>query len=267
MVQLEQVGYPVETAQVVLDLVERGAEFDKRSGGERALSRQCQRAVVNVVQVGHEQQKIRRLFYGQEARAWHVDTDGSVERLDGRTGSGFELDDVEATIQMLRIHDDLHFELVLGHDPLHRIKLAPQIVGIEDAELADRLELVDIIFRDLSNLEQHQPSLVLDQRSSLDISTRLISDFHEELWRVRVLGRVDHVVEDGQVDGGAHVVNVGQEAVLLAVGQELVQESRVVEGLVEVTVTRWVPALVVLAFQRLGHRQKGLLVDTRVLRL
>ena len=55
-------------------------------------------------------------------------------------------------------------------------------------------------------------TLILDESSSLDISPGLVSDLHHELPVV-----ADHHVEDVQVHRGPQVVNVGDEAVLLAI--------------------------------------------------
>lgn len=52
-----------------------------------------------------------------------------------------------------------------------------------------------------------------------------------------------------QIHGGAQVVDVGHEDVLLALGDELVQQARVVEASIDVTVARRVPGLRILACQ------------------
>ena len=53
---------------------------------------------------------------------------------------------------------------------------------------------------------------------------------------------VEQEVEDVDVGGGAHVVDVGDEDVLLALFDELLQQARVVEALVDVAVAGRVPA-------------------------
>jgi hypothetical protein len=49
---------------------------------------------------------------------------------------------------------------------------------------------------------------------------------------------LDALRQDVEVDGGAHVVDVGHEAVLPALIDQLVQDSGIVNGLIKVTVTR-----------------------------
>ena len=78
--------------------------------------------------------------------------------------------------------------------------------------------------------------LVLDEGSSLNVSPGLVGDLHDELSL-----RLDAEVEDGEVHGGAQVVDVGQEDVLPALVNHLLHEPRVVERLVEVSVAWWVP--------------------------
>ena len=70
------------------------------------------------------------------------------------------------------------------------------------------------------------------------------------------------MVEDGEVHGSPQVVNVGYEDVLLALGQQCVQQARVVEAGVDVPVPRGVPGIGVrpLHAQVAGDRKQGLLV-------
>ena len=65
-------------------------------------------------------------------------------------------------------------------------------------------------------------TLILDESSSLDIGPGLVSDLHHELPVV-----ADHHVEDVQVHRGPQVVNVGDEAVLLAIFQQLIKKAAV----------------------------------------
>ncbi|GMT10244.1 hypothetical protein PFISCL1PPCAC_1541, partial [Pristionchus fissidentatus] len=139
----------------------------------------------------------------------------------------------------------------------------PQVVCVEVPSIGDTLELVHVVLGHLRNLEQHQPVLVLNQGSSLYVGSRLVNHFHHKFGGV---GRVDEI-ENVEVDGSAHVVNVGEEAVLLTLLDEFVEEARVVEGLVEVAVTGWVPGLVVGALNVGDDGHERLLVDARVTRL
>ena len=79
--------------------------------------------------------------------------------------------------------------------------------------------------------------LVLDEGSSLNVSPGLVGDLHDELSL-----RLDAEVEDGEVHGGAQVVDVGQEDDFPALVQQLLHEAGVVERLVEVSVAWRVPA-------------------------
>jgi hypothetical protein len=70
-------------------------------------------------------------------------------------------------------------------------------------------------------------------------------------------------VERTDVDGGAQVVNVGDEDVLLALGEELVEEARVDESGEDVAVAGRIPILEG-AVDVVGQGQKGLPEDPRV---
>lgn len=99
----------------------------------------------------------------------------------------------------------------------------------------------------------------------LDVGARLIRHLHDELAALPV-GLADQVVQDVQVDGGSQVVDVGHEDVLLALLNELIQQTGVVEAGVDVAVPRGVPALRVLPIhvQLSGHGEEGFFVDARV---
>ena len=78
----------------------------------------------------------------------------------------------------------------------------------------------------------------LNQSPSLHIGPGLVGDLHDKL-----LVLLDDHVEDVEVHRGPEVVNVGDEAVLLARPDKLVKQTTVGEGLVEVPVARRVPGL------------------------
>ena len=75
-------------------------------------------------------------------------------------------------------------------------------------------------------------ALVLDESSSLDIGPGLVSNLHHELPVV-----ADHHVEDVQVHCSPQVVNVGDEAVLLALLDKLIKQPGVEKGLIKISVT------------------------------
>lgn len=60
-----------------------------------------------------------------------------LEVLDGSSGSSLELDNGLAVIIHLGIDDDLEFHAFVEHYALERLEIDPQVVGVEDLELAD----------------------------------------------------------------------------------------------------------------------------------
>jgi hypothetical protein len=121
-----------------------------------------------------------------------------------------------------------------------------------------RLELLEVLRRDLGDLEQTDGALVVDEGTTLDVSLGLVRDLHKELG----LG-LDHVLENLVVDDGAEVVRVRYKQVLLALGDKLVEDARVEECVEQVTVTGRVPVLLVV-IRGTRARQERLLEDTRV---
>ena len=74
----------------------------------------------------------------------------------------------------------------------------------------------------LRNLEQSDLSVVVNDRSTLDVRLGLVRDLHD------VLGlRVDHRLHDVKVNDSTQVVDVRDEDVLLAGGDEFVEQARV----------------------------------------
>lgn len=81
----------------------------------------------------------------------------------------------------------------------------------------------------LRHLQESQLALVLDQGASLHVSPGLLGDLHEEL-----LAAGEALTQDVQVHRGPHIVHVGDEAELLPLGQERIQEATIRECLVSI---------------------------------
>lgn len=82
-------------------LGEGAAQFDVGRGRELSLVAHGERARLQAVQVGHDQQQVGGGLDGQEAAAGYVDAQGVVEALDGGADCCLQLDDVLPTIQRL----------------------------------------------------------------------------------------------------------------------------------------------------------------------
>ncbi len=75
-------------------------------------------------------------------------------------------------VRHLWVDDDLQVHGVLLMQPLDGGQRDPQVVGVEDLELGDRLELVDVGLWYLRDLQQPQVILVLDQSTTLQRGDR-----------------------------------------------------------------------------------------------
>lgn len=109
---------------------------------------------------------------------------------------------------------------------------------VEDLELSDRLEVFDVLRRDLSDFQKSDAAIVVDDGTTFDIGLGLVGDLHQEL-RLRI----DHMLENPKIDIGTEIVDVGDEEVLFAGGNELVEETRVLQSIEDVTVTGRVPLI------------------------
>jgi len=189
---------------------------------------------------------------------------GVLEVTDGSTDSGLQLVDglVGLTLLVSRdrllVGNNLHLELVLLNDTLDGLDIHPDVVGVEVLELLDGLELVDVLFGNLGDLEQADLAVLVNDGTTLNISLGLVSQLHDVLG----LG-VNHVLQDAEIDNSAKVVGIGQEDVLNATLDQLVESAGVVERLENVTVARGIPVLEG-SIEALGGGKERVLNDTGV---
>ena len=108
-------------------------------------------------------------------------------------------------------------------------------------ELAHAGELVDVLLGHLRHLEQTQLVLVFDKRATLDVGARLLGELHEELGRGHVRKAVGEEVENREVHRGAQVVHVAHEKDLAPFREQLLQDARPSQTLVQVAVSWRVP--------------------------
>lgn len=95
-------------------LGEGAAQFDVRRCRELSLGAHGERAGVQAVQVGHDQQQVRRGLYWQEAAPRHVDAQSVVEAFDGGADRRLQLDDVLTAVERLTAETRTGEEDVLG---------------------------------------------------------------------------------------------------------------------------------------------------------
>lgn len=84
-------------------LGEGAAQLDVRRGGELSLGAHGEGAGLQAVQVGHDQQQVRRGFDGKEAAAGDVYPHRVVEAFDRRADRRLQLDDVQPSVERLRV--------------------------------------------------------------------------------------------------------------------------------------------------------------------
>lgn len=100
MVQLNHVRHVGETPEELADLAEViVAQLHQRRRLEHALRRHHQRATLQTVQIGHDQQQIGRLLHRQETRTRHIDTHAALEALHRRTDGRLQLDDAQSVVE------------------------------------------------------------------------------------------------------------------------------------------------------------------------
>ena len=70
---------------------------------------------------------------------------GALEVFDRRSGRRLELDDCLAVVCLLGIDDDLQIHAVCFHHTLESAQVNPDVVGVENLEFADGLEILHML--------------------------------------------------------------------------------------------------------------------------
>lgn len=113
----------------------------------------------------------------------------------------------------------------------------------------------------LGDFKQADVAIIIDNGTTLDVSPGLVRQLHQKFSLA-----VGKVLQDGHVDIGAKVVNIGDENVLLAGSNELLKQARVLESIKDVTVTGGIP-LALVAGGRARNGQEAFAPNTGVARL
>ena len=137
VIKLDNLGDLLEALLELLDLLEVVTELDDGRCLEHALRTDRELAMLERVDVRLDEQQVRAALDGQEARPRHVDAMRVLEVLDGGTGRGLELQDGLAIVGDLRVDDDIELHALGAHDALEGLQVDPQVVRVEDLELAD----------------------------------------------------------------------------------------------------------------------------------
>lgn len=258
VIELDHLGDALEPLLELGDLLECVSELNDGGLREHAARVHDQLSVLERVKIRSDEQKIGAALDGKETRSWNVDTLGATEVLDGGTDGSLELNNSLAALESLVVDNDLEVKLLVLENALDGTEVEPQVVGVEDLELLNGLEVLNVLRGNLGDFEKADGALVVDEGTTLDIGLGLVGDLRDELG----LG-VDHVLVDVEVDIGTEVVDVGNEEVFLAGSDQAVEETRVVHGVEQVTVTGRIPEVLVVG-GRAGAREERLLVDAGV---
>ena len=95
----------------------------------------------------------------------------AFEVFDGCTGRRLELDDGLTVVQVLLVDDDLQIQVLGLHHPLECRQIEPKVVGVEDLEFADRLELFQVLRGYLGDFKQANGTLIINNSTTLGRET------------------------------------------------------------------------------------------------
>lgn len=219
VIEFENIWDASEALQILTNLLKLCTELN--DWGSRKLSGRVhdEAAGFEGVHVALNEHEIRGGLDRKEASTRHIDTASIVEVGDGGADGCFELNDLLAS-NFLVVDNDVKLHFVGLHDALDGAKRDPDVVSVEDLELGDGLKLLDILGRDLGDLKKGHLSVIRDNGTTLDVSTCLVRELHAVLDVT-----IDNILEDIEIDGSAKIVNIGDEDVLFALGEEGVYQT------------------------------------------
>ena len=93
-----------------------------------------------------------------------------------------------------------------------------------------------MLFWNLGDFQEPHRSFVIDNGTSLDIGLGLVGQLHDIFCL-----RLDHVLQDAEINNGAQVVDIGKEEDLDASLNKLLKNTRVVERFEDISVSRRIP--------------------------
>mmetsp|Transcript_31004 Transcript_31004/g.79027 ORF Transcript_31004/g.79027 Transcript_31004/m.79027 type:complete len:533 (-) Transcript_31004:21-1619(-) len=202
-----------------------------------------------LVRVGAQGEQVVGRLHRGEAVARDDEGLRAVEARDGGAHGRLELQHLRgllvARVDRLGVLHDRQRQaaLVLLELGLERLEVHPQVVGVEELVLVHVLELLLVLVGALRRLAQREAAggLVLREVAALLVRVRALADLHHE-----GRARGGEVRQDLEVHGGAQVVRVGDEHVLEALLQELVQGAAAEHGRVQVAVAGRAPLVAVV---------------------
>ena len=99
----------------------------------------------------------------------------------------------------------------------------------------------------------------------LHIRPGFVCDFHDKFTAFSI-GWVHQVIKNVKVHSGTQVIYIGYKNIFLPLSDQGIQQTRVIETGVDVSMARRIPALCVLSWVRhiLGYRQQCFLVNSRI---
>lgn len=86
-------------------------------------------------------------------------------------------------------------------------QFGPNIIGVKELERFHRFKVVHVLGRNLSNFQQSQFVLVLNECATLNVGPRLIRHLHNELNGMLRAG-TQQFIQNVEINGGAQIINV-----------------------------------------------------------
>ena len=118
-------------------LLEVVSKLDNGSRFKHPLLIDDKLSMLKRINVALDEKEVGATLDRKETLAGHVDTVRVLEVLDGSSGSSLQLNNSMAIIGGLGVDDDLQLHAFSLHNILEGFQIDPQIVRVEDLELAN----------------------------------------------------------------------------------------------------------------------------------
>ena len=136
-------------------LAEIVAKFHKGHSGEHTQGGHHELAASERVHVRLDNEEVRGRLDGKEARAGYVHPTRVLEVLDRCSCGNLKLQN-SFSVNRFGVDYDIHVgELILLEHSVNGTQVQPQVVGVEDLELLDGLELFDLLFVSENSLKDN----------------------------------------------------------------------------------------------------------------
>ena len=131
-------------------------------------------------------------------------------------------------------------------------------VSVKVRKLPNTLEVLNVLRRYLGNFKESNLSLIVNDRSTLDVRFGLVRQLHQEL-RLTLY----KVFKNAKINISTKIVHVRDEDVFFSGGNQTIEKTRIRQGIEEISVPWGVPFTLVRS-RTTGDGEQTFLANARI---